>query len=219
MTRIKWSRISLIDLETTERTYKGVTSDSEIAGNSHFNLNRMSPFHDHLDQFLHSMHYNDISSFIWDHFEDRGEYWHLHFPFIVQKPTKNELSLLEKMDDEYMATFLSYNGQKQKKQIDVEKLKLSESKSRYKMSSCSRYTVIWILYTIPNWVRNVTRINVKRNESLQFDDLLWLIHWWEILICSYFGLNFYGLSNEADKQDLVYNWQRNYKISSNFRNF
>ena len=58
-----------------------------------------------------------------------------------EKLTNTELFSLENMDEEYMAAFMSYNCRKMKRQIDLEKLKLSESKSRYKESICIRDTV------------------------------------------------------------------------------
>ena len=65
-----------------------------------------------------------------------------------QKLTNTELSLLAKMDEEFMSTFMFYNSKRydrlpvgpQTIENDMKELKLSESKSRYKLSVCLRNT-------------------------------------------------------------------------------
>ena len=136
LTTISWTRTSLVSQESTEIMYKGIANNSDITQNFQFNLNATfkKPLHDELDLFFHGMRKNKISSFIGN--RDRK-----NFTFTVQKLTKTELSLLEKMDKDYFATFVSYNKEEWRKKIDLKKLKLSESKSRYKLSSCSRCTL------------------------------------------------------------------------------
>ena len=147
LTTISWTRMSLLSQESTKIMYKGIANytDINIMGyqitfditqNSRSNLNATfkKHLHDELDLFFHGMRKNKISSFIGN--RDRK-----NFTFTVQKLTKTELSLLEKMDKDYFATFVSYNKEEWRKKIDLKKLKLSESKSRYKLSSCSRCTL------------------------------------------------------------------------------
>ena len=160
LTTINWSRILLIDQETTDIMYNEVTNDIDITENSQFNLNGTSKagllkrnfLHEDLDLFFQAMHNNEITSFIGGRF-DRMEFLKLHFTFTVQKLTKTELSLLEKMDEDYIASFMFYNDQKQtnlrlferRNVFDVEEMNLSselKSKSKFKKSNCSRNTVI-----------------------------------------------------------------------------
>ena len=130
-----------------------------------------SPLHDDLDVFFHAMHGYPIIS---------GEeickikFPQPYFSLTAQKLTENELSLLEKQDEGFLATFMpkpTYNIKEQ--ELDLLNLKnwqlQCETKTRFKLCLCIRDTRLiqksefhW--EKDPNWTKDHLNNNAAKKR-------------------------------------------------------
>ena len=168
LTNIQWDRHAICSKEELIKWYKNEAVSCDLTNDIYYRkkFEIINFLHNELDIFFDTMLKNEDIRHIRTNELAREE-----FMFTCQKLKENELEKLDKMDEDFLETFMDYRGhvglyegneRDKRLQNDIEYNKLSESNSRYALSVCRRTTDL-----LRNWVVDQEHHPDRKNKPSQ----------------------------------------------------